>query len=413
MKRTLYTLICLVLSIASSMAQYQRTLSEDIRSLQVVAGDRWMDLPIIKLNGFEQIHIDFDDMTHEYHRYVYSVEHCDANWQTSAQLFSSDFVDGFAEGNTIDDIAESVNTTFLYTHYSLTLPNSKCRLKMSGNYRVQIYDENADNRLVAQACFMVVEPIMGIQLEVTANTDRDIRGRHQQVAMAVSYGPLTISNPERELTTVLMQNNRWSTAVWNARPQYIMNDGLRWEHTPEYIFDGGNEYHKFEVLDVDHTTMGLESIQWDGKYYHAFVWADQPRYSYIYDEDANGAFYIRNSDNIENNTWSDYVYVHFQLPSPLLDGKVYLNGTWTADRLLPIYCMDYNTETMAYEKVVLLKQGYYSYHYLWNPAGSQCEPFPTEGNFYQTENGYQALVYYRRIGDRTDRLVGTQQVFTR
>ena len=31
---------------------------------------------------------------------------------------------------------------------------------------------------------------------------------------------------------------------------------------------------------------------------------------------------------------------------------------------------------------------------------------PSEGNFYQTENQYQTLIYYRSPVDRTDRLVG-------
>jgi hypothetical protein len=35
---------------------------------------------------------------------------------------------------------------------------------------------------------------------------------------------------------------------------------------------------------------------------------------------------------------------------------------------------------------------------------------PEEGSFYQTENRYQALVYYKGIGQRTWRLVGFQQV---
>ena len=56
--------------------------------------------------------------------------------------------------------------------------------------------------------------------------------------------------------------------------------------------------------------MGLESVKWDGKDYHAYVWTDEPRNSYVYDEDADGAFYVRNSDNIENDYISEYVYVH-------------------------------------------------------------------------------------------------------
>jgi hypothetical protein len=35
---------------------------------------------------------------------------------------------------------------------------------------------------------------------------------------------------------------------------------------------------------------------------------------------------------------------------------------------------------------------------------------PTEGDFYQTENSYQMLVYFRGQGERTDRLVGFQEI---
>ena len=35
---------------------------------------------------------------------------------------------------------------------------------------------------------------------------------------------------------------------------------------------------------------------------------------------------------------------------------------------------------------------------------------PSEGSFYQTENKYQALIYFRGNGERTDRLVGYQEV---
>lgn len=67
-------------------------------------------------------------------------------------------------------------------------------------------------------------------------------------------------------------------------------------HNRELIFEGGNEYRKFEILDVERPSMGVESIYWDGVKYCADLWTDEPRRNYIYDEDANGHFYIRNSD---------------------------------------------------------------------------------------------------------------------
>ena len=125
----------------------------------------------------------------------------------------------------------------------------------------------------------------------------------------------------------------------------------------------------------------------------------------------NGAFYIRNSDNVENDRLTDYVMVHFQLncPSPV-EGDVYLNGVWTNDRFLPEYLMEYDEATKSYQAAILLKMGYYSYQYLMVDSEDYTKLMPTEGSFFQTENKYQALVYYREPGGRTDQLVGYQQV---
>lgn len=406
MKKAIFFLSLVFICNLNICAQRNEILDKNIASLQVVANNDWLSLPIITLNSNDFVNISFDDLTHEYHRYCYKIEHCEADWQTSSALFESDYIDGFASGNTIDDVQESTNTVQLYTHYNISFPNNKCRPKISGNYRVTIYDENDEKHVVCRAYFMIVEPSMGVHLNVTTNTDIDINGKHQQVEMAVDYGNNIVSNPQTQIKTVVMQNNRWDNAVVNARPQYIKANGLQWIHCKDFIFDGGNEYRKFETLDVTHTTMGLESINWDGHNYHAWIWTDEPRPSYIYDKDANGAFLIRNSDNIDNDVNSDYIITHFRLKSPQTADPIYINGFFTNDRFLPQYEMKWNEKNQQYEGELLLKQGYYSYQYLMMKPEGKLKPVPSEGNFYQTENTYQALIYFKANGNRTDRLVG-------
>ena len=154
---------CLLLILVTTVSgQRNEILSNRIASLQVMAGDRWMALPIVQLNGSEPICIDFDDLTHEYHRYTYKIEHCEADWTVSEELFPNDYISGFTEGNTIDDYQESLNTNILYTHYALRIPNDRCRIKMSGNYKLTVMDENNDNEPMFTACFMVLEPLMGV-----------------------------------------------------------------------------------------------------------------------------------------------------------------------------------------------------------------------------------------------------------
>lgn len=404
---TLALLVCLAMSSAPLHAQRSEVLASHIASLQVNVGDDWTAaLPVASLGQQTPVNISFDDLTHEYHRYCYKIEHCESDWSASSQLFTSDYCEGFAEGNTIDDMVESINTAQLYTHYAFQIPNDRCRLKISGNYRVTVYDENDEDRPVLRVCFMVAEPGMNVRLQQQTNTDVDYNGSHQQISMEVAFNALPVTNAATQVFTVLMQNGRWDNAVTGSQPQYVMASGLKWEHNRNFIFPAGNEYHKFELLDVKRTAMGVERIDWDGNQYHAHLWPDEPRPNYVYDEDANGAFIIRNTDNEEISNTTEYVMVHFTLKAPRQENPIFLNAKWTNDQFLPEYEMKWNAQKLCYEDSLMLKQGYYSYQYLTQDAAGHYGPLPSEGSFFQTSNTYQALVYYRGTRDRTDRLVG-------
>ena len=393
----------------STSAQRHEINDENIRSLQVVANQKWMDLPIMVLND-GKISIDFDDLTHTYRRLTYRLEHCEADWKPSVGLFESDIVDGFIAGNTIDDIKESTLTNTLYTHYHLDIPNDKCQPKLSGNYRLYVYDDDGSDHPLLTACFMLTEPAessMGVRLNITTQTDQSINREQQQAEILIDYGPYTVSNPQQQIKTVVLQNRNWLDARWNSKPQYVMPNGLRWSHNQDYIFCAGNEYRKFEILSTDVASMGVDKIGWDGKNFHAYLFPTTPFLNYLYDEDADGAFLIRNSDNVEINTTSDYMLTHFQLnePSPY-PYRIFLNGDWTYDRLLPAYEMTYNSAGGYYEAVVPLKLGYYNYQFLAVDEQGRLSSFRVDNSHYQTENSYQALIYFRPPGGRTDKLVG-------
>lgn len=412
MAKRFYLTLILALSTVSLSAQNNETYDPSIASLQVVAGTDWLSLPIIRLGRTDEtdvINIGFDDLTHEYRRMTYTVEHCEADWSKSENLFASDYIDGFAEGNTIDEGEQSVNTNTQYTHYSLQIPNERCRPKLSGNYRLRVYDDDNGGRELLSACFMVVEPLATVGLTVSSNTDIDVNKAHQQVSMRVSYGSLRVTNPE-QIKTVVMQNRRTDTAVSSPKPQYVTPSGMMWEHCRELIFPAGNEYHKFEVLDVSHPSMGVERTEWDDGQYQVYPFVCTPRPAYLYDEDADGAFYIRNSDNIANDTESDYVYVHYRLKSDEpAEGKVYVNGVWTDNHFTPEYELTYDPVERCYSATVRQKLGYYSYQFVLRNADNNSLVMPTEGSYWQTENRYQAIVYYRGDGERTDRIVGYAQ----
>lgn len=402
------SLLLLLAILPASLTAGNKIYSPTVKTLQTVVNSDWLSPAVMRLGTDDVLFISFDELSHTYHRYIYKVEHCEADWSASEDIFESDWLEGF-NGNPIEDYEHSINTTVPYTHYTLQIPNDLCRLKMSGNYRLSIFDEDEDENPILTAEFMVTEQTMNTALSITTNTDIDTNVSHQQVAVSLSYGGRLVTNPEEQVKLVVMQNAK--TIQKDIAPNFINANGLDWQHNRNLIFDAGNEYHKFEVLDVSHSTMGLESIRWDGSHYQAFPFICEPRLNYLYDEDADGSFYIRNSDNRENDISSDYVWVNYRLQAPALpDGKIIIDGHWTTDDNPYSYMMEYDEAESLYTAKILQKQGYYSYRYLWlKDDGTTCL-LPSEGNFYQTQNRYQALVYYRGTEERTWRLVAYRQL---
>ena len=378
-------------------------LDSHIKSLQAVVNYNWTSLPVMRLGSDDVLNISFDELSHDYHRYVYEITKCEADWEIAEDVFESDYLEGFS-GNPIDDFEHSTNTIIPYTHYRLQIPNDKCRLKMSGNYVLDVIDEN-DGGTMLRVPFMVCEQSMRLSMSVSPNTDIDNRQSHQQVWMAVNYGQLPVTHPEDQLYAVVMQNNQDFDIRTNVPANFNTNNGMEWNHCRDLIFDAGNEYHKFEVLDVSHPTMGVDRIHWDGENYQVYLPENHPRTNYLYDEDANGSFYIRNSDNIRNDTQSEYVWVNFRLDDPDMSGNPRVTGRWASDINLSTYGMEphlgyYQAPQHCYTASILLKQGYYNYQY----RNADGKLHPTEGSFYQTENRYQGLIYYKGTNDRTWRL---------
>lgn len=401
--------ICLTAIFAQNIHAARQTMySRLIKTLQVVVNNDWLSPPVMTLGSDDVLNIGFDELSHEYHRFTYHIEHCEKDWTVSQDIFESDFLNGFND-NPIEDYQNSLNTTVLYTHYSLQLPNERCSMKMSGNYRITILDENDEK--VAAVEFMIVEPLMTIGLSCTTNTDIDVNKSHQQISMTVGYGRTNVTNHNEQISVLVTQNNRNDNARSDIRPNLINGKGLEWVHNRDLIFDAGNEYRKYEVLDVSHPTMGIDRIVWDGHNYNVYPFTDEPRTNYLYDVDANGAFYIRNSDNRENDYTSEYVNVHYRLKSPrLTHGRIMINGEWTTDDEKASYVTEYDEDNGMYHATIMQKQGYYSYQYLLLNDDGTTTVSPTEGSFYQTENRYQAYVYYKETGGRTWRLVGFRQL---
>ena len=268
------------------------------------------------------------------------------------------------------------------------------------------------NTPVAVACFRVVEPCMGLNVAVTGNTDIDTNLSHQQVSFVLNYPPGEVVDPTTEIKPYIYQNSRTDNHVALVKPTYVTPGRLEYVHNRALIFPAGNEYRRFEVINMHYATQGVDRMSYFAPYYHATLFADAPRRNYSFDMDHDGRYLIRYNLAQDTDTEADYLFVHFTLDMPRrTGGDFYLTGEFTYNSFTPEYKMEYDEAEQAYEATVMLKQGAYDFMYLWVPEGSEVgQTGPAEGNFYETENEYQVYIYHRPFGGRYDRLVAAQQV---
>lgn len=409
------TFLLLILFLPLSLwAQFTESRSSDIRALQMQLNERWDAVPVLTLGSDDEICFSFDELSHTYRRYTYRIIHCNADW-TQSELFPIDYLDGFND-RPIEDWQTSENTTQLYSRYQFYLPNEDVSLKVSGNYKVELYDDEADSDVpVALFGFSVVEPRVGIEAQISSDTEIDRNNTHQQVSFCVNFASYNISSPATDVKVRVFQNRRLDNFVDGIKPTYISSGRLEYVHNSKLIFDAGNEYRRFEITDPYSPGMNVENVVYDEPYYHAQLFIDSPSRSYSNVRDENGRFYINTLEGYGSLMEADYALVHFALKAPFrVGGDYYLLGDYWGNRFVSSNKLQYDDAKGAYVTTQLMKFGVHNYQYVWLPKGEQrAYTDYAEGDFFNTENEYLIYIYHSEPGARYDRLIGVQQVYFR
>ncbi len=365
-------------------------------------------LPILQLGS--GLSLSFDDIYGDERDYFYKITHHNADW-TESSLARSEYMEGM-DNVRILNFENSVATLQLYTHYQLSIPNQMTKsLTKTGNYLLSIYNEEGE--LVFSRKFMIFSPQFNVGAQVKRSRDLQYINTKQVLRFFIDSGDEVIINPKENLHTVLIQNNNLKTAITGIEPQYNIGNRLEYRYDQETAFWGGNEFFNFENKDVRAATFAIKSIELKSLY-HNYLYSNPARYDqpYTYNPDINGNFLINTLQGRTPLTEAEYVWIHFSLRHPkLLDEQsIHLYGNFNNYVIDNSTKLEWNTRTRRYELPYLLKQGFYNYNYvLVNKDGSIDYKNSLDGNFWQTENNYQILVYYRKPGGRFDEVVGLGQ----
>ena len=365
-----------------------------------------LSLPIINLKSDEKLLISFDDLDADVKDYYYTIIHCNADW-TASDLMQSEYINGFTEERIID-YAFSFNTIQKYTHYQFEFPTLDMKPLLSGNYVFKIFNQKRET--IMQKRFMVLDTQLSIEANVKRVTIVEDRNTKHEIDFTINHPNLLVANPFSDIKVHLKQNNKEDNAITNLSPLFVKNDELVYEYDEGNTFWGNNEFRHFDIKSLRYQSERIKDIAFDSTNYHVYLFNDykRPFDRYSIEPDINGKFLIKSQEGWKSSIESDYVYVHFTLPVEHISyGDLYVLGALTDWQLKEEFKLEYNAAKKQYEKAVLLKQGYYNYHYALNDtATKRVDVSFIEGTHYQTRNDYFIYVYYRAVGDRYDRLVG-------
>lgn len=370
------------------------------------SSDEFSGTPIISIN--ETLNLKFDDLTAAENDYYYEIEHYNFDW-TPSKLSKNEYLEGF-DNIRLFNFVNSFTTLQPYTHYELSFPNENTRgFKVSGNYMLKIFNSNKE--LLFSRKFIVFENLVNVDITLRRSRNLTYLDKKQVVNFEVGRDDFIFRNPEQTVNTVVVQNNDFNTAIYDLKPQFTQGNRLIYRYGEESSFWGGNEYFNFDNKDIRQGTLRIERVELDDLY-NSFLYPNFLRAGNVYTfyPDINGAFRINTIQGDDIDIESEYAKVHFTLQNSkdLENGEIHLYGRFNN------YVLDDSTLMKPLESQpniltneLLLKQGFYNYKYVFLDKNGNFKEGFISGNHDVTENDYQVIVYYRDIGARFDRVIGT------
>lgn len=356
----------------------------------------------------ETLHLSFDLLTTDYQNLEYKFIHCDAQWNPS-DLLPIEYIDGIEE-NTILDYNFSNNEYIRYINYRIDFPNRNISLSKSGNYIIVIYDQGSRIPLLTWR-FFVLEPKVQVAPDIKRTTAGKYRETSHEVDFKIHVSDPDIILPAANLYVVVTQNQRWDNAIKGLEPRFIHGNTLNYDYEEENIFPAGNEFRMFDFRNMNYNALKTAAVKYINDTPNVYLMPEEIKNKSVYlnRPDINGRFYIDTDDPLFDSDFEgEYCKVHMGLlyPAPLFKADIYVFGQLSNWVYSDQYKMTYNPEKRAYELMLVLKQGFYNYQYLYVREGSEeGDASIIEGSFAQTDNDYSFFVYYRDPAQVYDQLV--------
>jgi len=384
----------------------------DIKTIWAAKTGWKMSNPAIDLASGESINFSFDKMGSDLGDYYYTIIHCDAEWKKS-DLIQSQYMSGFFQ-DFIQNFKFSFNTYENFVHYEVSVPNKNMGIKLTGNYIFKVFRDNDPEQIVFTKRFIVYENKIITRAKINRPSIVQERNYKQELDFELDLQNLMVPDIHRDIKVVLQQNNRWDNAIFGLKPLFVRGKQLIYDYNNgSNMFDGGNEYRFLDTRNMRFRGQKVQQIVLQNRETNVYLFPEEKRRftNYLFYEDIDGKFYIRNQFGINQGTEADYIYTHFALnyPNEITEGDLYVFGGMSDNEFREEFKMTYNPIAKQYETKVLLKQGYYDYLYmLKRKHDAKGDITFIEGDHFETENMYAITTYFSDPICNCDKIIGYQ-----
>jgi Domain of unknown function (DUF5103) len=385
----------------------------NIRTVKLYPTGNQLGYPAINLNKGDQLEIHFDDMDADVKNYFYTFQLCNADW-SNAPVSQFNYLKGFTQVRFNNYRMSSVALT-RYTHYQSVIPERGTTPTMSGNYLLKVFLDGDTSKVAFTRRFLVVDSKVNIGAQVQQTFNPQVVRTHHKIQLTINTASLNVTLPNQQVKVVILQNNRWDNSLKNILPTFLRQNSLEFNAENDCIMPAGKEWRWLDLRSLRFQSDRILKADYGKTATEIFMQPDLVRNStrFIPYQDLNGLFAVDNTDGVNPFWQSDYARVNFSFFPPnntvYADKDVYVFGELTNYSLADSMKMRFNTERGCYETSLYLKQGFYSYNYATTNRRDKLPVVSfdhTEGNYWETENNYTILVYYRTLGGRNDELVG-------
>ena len=382
---------------SKNLSQFH-VLPDNIFSAKITGSN--LNYPVFNLK--DKIFFSFDDLNIKKSSYYYKINHFDFEWKHSKAL-KSEYIDGY-DDNLIETFDNSYNTLIDYTNYQISIPNENLKLKISGNYSISIHNENGD--FLFEKKFSVLNKMISTNIKIKRSTDLKKIDSHQNIDISVTCDNCNkfIGNSS-DLKLVILKNNNWNDYKVIERPDYFLNNTLIFK---DISFEGGNEFLNFDNSKINSTNIKVYKTELND-FYETYLRTDIDRTNsiYQYNPDINGSFVINNNFNIPEIE-NDYTLVKFSLKPERIDEKnrVFIIGEFNDYKITDKYELKLNDD--IYNGEFKFKQGFYNYKYLSVLPGNKVKKYA--GNFWETQNIYNALLYQKKLTEKYYKLISISEL---